>query len=101
MEQWLFDSAKTAGPIVGLVVFFVWWSFRRETAMSVRLTQVEDFVKDKLLSTLDRTTETISRNTDVLQATKEALSTVNNLPCINGDFREAMCKFVEKEKGRG
>jgi hypothetical protein len=98
MEQWLLESARTAGPIVALVIFFVWRDFKREANMTIRMREVEDFVKDKLLTALNQTTATISKNTEVLELTKTALSTVNELPCLTGEFREGMCSYARDHR---
>jgi len=95
MEQWLFESARTAGPIVALVIFFVWRDFKREANMTARMREVEDFVKDKLLSALNQTVEAISKNTEVLELTKIALSTINDLPCLTG---EMTCTYMKERK---
>ena len=80
MESLLFESIKTAGPTLALIVFFVWWSYKRETSLTERIHQTEDFVKNQLLAVLNETTATIGKNTEVLELTREA---VNNLPCKN------------------
>lgn len=94
MEQLLFESVKTAGPIVVLIIFFVWRDYKREDNMTSRIREVEDFVKTKLLDALNQTTETISRNTEVLDLTRDALSTVNGLPCVLN--KDSNCKHYKE-----
>lgn len=98
MEQWLLESVRTAGPIVALVIFFVWRDFKREANMTTRMREVEDFVKDKLLTALNQTTATISKNTEVLELTKTALSAVNELPCLTDAFREGVCSYTRDHR---
>lgn len=98
MEQLLIESVKTAGPVVVLIVFFVWRDFKREQCMSQRAREVEDFIKEKLLTALQQTTEAVTKNTEILAATREALFVLNHLPCVSEDFRRMLCEYAKDQR---
>ena len=42
------ELIRTVGPSVTLVLFFVWRDYRREGAMSARITEIENYQRGRL-----------------------------------------------------
>lgn len=71
----IIDVVKTYGIMSGLVIFFIYWSRQRESAMSDRMRQLEDFIHGKFTDALERNTAALNA---IVDATRDcpALQTV-------------------------
>ena len=57
---------KDFGPLVGLILFFIWRDWKREDILMVRITQLEDYQKDTLVKLVESTTSVIAQNTTII-----------------------------------
>ena len=71
--------AREIGVLAALAGFFTWQSWRREERMSGRVTHLENFIQEKLLTTIETSLTHMNENTDVLRS-----------------YSENMAKFMEK-----
>ena len=62
----LTQLAANFGPLVGIVLFFIWRDWRREDALSARVEKLEDYQRDTLVSLVDRSTTALSQNAECL-----------------------------------
>lgn len=63
----LADLVTNVGLPVALVIVFVWWTLKREKALTARLDHVQDEMNQLQREVISKNTETISRNTAVVQ----------------------------------
>ena len=82
--QDLVSLLERFGVPMGLVIFFVWWSWAREKGMGARLTNLEDYVRTKLVALVETTTIEITRTGTIIEANTLALGSI--------------CKAIEKCK---
>lgn len=82
--QELLEILKVAGPMAAMVLFFVWRDYVRENRMSERINKVEDYVRARLESVVERSNEVIEKNT---HSHEEVCKVLNLRPCINGKLR--------------
>lgn len=55
------------GPLIGVVVFFIWRDWKRESSLSDRIVALEEQQRDVLLQTIKETTSVVERNTVVME----------------------------------
>jgi hypothetical protein len=63
-----FGLFKEFGPLVGLVLFFVWRDWKREDILMQRVNQLEDYQKDTLVKLVESTTNVIAQNTAIISS---------------------------------
>lgn len=61
-----FGLCRDFGPLVGLVLFFVWRDWKREDILMVRITNLEDYQKNILVKLVESTTNVIAQNTAII-----------------------------------
>lgn len=60
-HTWL-ELAKTLGPNIGIIAFFVWRDYKREYRLEERLDEVHAFIRDELMKALDRNTQALCQH---------------------------------------
>ena len=73
VETSIFNVIEKYGVTAGLVLVFVWWTRQREVTMTARMEQNEDFIQNKLLERVDKSTEVIAGNTTAMQEMAAAI----------------------------
>ena len=71
------------GPVLGLLLFFIWRDWRREDQLSEKLGKMEDYQRDTLASLVERTNEVLIQNSQQLKFTNELFSQI-----VKGRFCE-------------
>ena len=74
----VYDMVANLGLSVALVVFFVYQAWKREQAMSVRITALEDFIRDNLVDLVRKQVAT----------EKELTHEWQERPCLVRDWQE-------------
>jgi hypothetical protein len=74
----MFALLKQYGPLVGLVVFFIWRDWKREEQLTDRIVKLENENKDILLPLVQKSTEVFARNTEVMERLEYAFEKVND-----------------------
>ena len=54
------------GPIVGLVLFFIWRDWKREDALSTRVEKLEDYQRETLANLVERSMTVLAQNAECL-----------------------------------
>jgi hypothetical protein len=62
------DLIKDFGPLVGIVLFFIWRDWRREQDLVDRVTKLEDFNTSVLTNIVQEQASVIATNTEVIKA---------------------------------
>lgn len=55
------------GPVVGIVLFFIWRDWKREEGLVDRVKSLESFNNDVLVKLVERSTAVIATNTEQLR----------------------------------
>jgi hypothetical protein len=61
------DLVRDFGPLVGIVLFFIWRDWRREENLVNRVTKLEEFNTEVLTTMVKETTAVIATNTEQLR----------------------------------
>jgi hypothetical protein len=73
----LMDLAKDFGPLVGIVLFFIWRDWRREQNLVERVQKLEDYNTEILSALVKEQAGIIATNTEVIKANTEQLRLLN------------------------
>lgn len=68
------DLMKDFGPLVGIVLFFIWRDWRREENLVERVQKLEDFNTEVLSNIVKETTAVIATNTEQIRLMNENMS---------------------------
>lgn len=68
------DLLKDFGPLVGIVLFFIWRDWRREENLVNRVTKLEEFNTEVLTGMVKETTAVIATNTEQIRQVGELMS---------------------------
>jgi hypothetical protein len=60
------DLISNFGPLVGIVLFFIWRDWKREDALSSRLEKLEDYQRETLINLVERSTTALAQNAECL-----------------------------------
>lgn len=63
VETQVLQTITEIGYPAGLVVFFVWLSWKREERMNSRIREAEDYIRNQLTVISEKTTQSIDENT--------------------------------------
>lgn len=69
----LASLARHFGPLAAAVVFFLWRDWRREDRLTTRIERLEDEQRKTILPLVKETSETIARNTAVMERLEKLL----------------------------
>ncbi len=69
----LMDLAKDFGPLVGIVLFFIWRDWRREQNLVERVQKLEDYNTEILTNIVKEQAMVIATNTEVIKANTEQI----------------------------
>lgn len=72
------DLLKDFGPLVGIVLFFIWRDWQRERNLVDRVTKLEDFNTEVLTSIVQEQAGIIATNTEVIKANTEQIRLIGN-----------------------
>jgi len=62
---------QSLGPVLGLLLFFVWRDWRREDLLSSKIEKLEDYQRKTLFSLVEKTNEVLAQNTEQLKFTNQ------------------------------
>ncbi len=75
----LMDLAKDFGPLVGIVLFFIWRDWRREQNLVERVQKLEDYNTEILTNIVKEQAMVIATNTEVIKANTEQIRLSNRM----------------------
>lgn len=55
------------GPIIGVILFFIWRDWKREDKLQDRVTRLETYQQDTLLTLVRDTTQALAQNSEFLK----------------------------------
>ena len=55
------------GPIIGVILFFIWRDWKREDVLQDRVTRLESYQQDTLVQLVKDTTSAIAQNSELLK----------------------------------
>jgi len=55
------------GPLVGVILFFIWRDWKREDALSTRVESLENYQRDTLYHLVERSTTALAQNAECLK----------------------------------
>jgi len=58
---------KDFGPVLGVILFFIWRDWKREDRMVERITALEEFQSEQLIQLITKTNEVVAHNTQQLK----------------------------------
>lgn len=67
------ELIKQFGPLAGVVLFFIWRDWKREDRLTTRVEKLEDEQRHIILPLVEKSTEVIARNTEVMERLEGAL----------------------------
>jgi len=73
------ELTKSVGPIIALLMFFIWRDFRREQTMTKRIQDVEDYQKNRLEQLVVESSRIMG---EVAEANKSLATALENRPCL-------------------
>lgn len=63
----MFEELLTSfGPLIGIVLFFIWRDWKREDALSTRVEKLEDYQRDTLVNLVEQSTTALAQNAECL-----------------------------------
>lgn len=55
------------GPLIGVVLFFIWRDWKREDKLSERITSLEDYQKETLADLVEKSTIALTHSADCMK----------------------------------
>lgn len=85
------------GPLVGIVLFFIWRDWKREDALSTRVEKLEDYQRDTLVSLVERSTTALAQNAECLTWVARVMERIcNRCPYVELPDKPEGVKDVER-----
>lgn len=72
----MFELIKQFGPLAGVVLFFIWRDWKREDRLTTRVEKLEDEQRNIILPLVEKSTDVIARNTEVMERLEGALGVI-------------------------
>lgn len=69
------DLLKDFGPVIGIILFFIWRDWKREEGLVERVQKLEDFNTKVLTDMVKEQSRTIATCTSVIAANTEVIKT--------------------------
>ena len=67
MDKIFFQIVRDVGPIVGVIVFFIWRDWKRESQLFERIKKLEDYQREILISLIEKGTTALVQSTEVIK----------------------------------
>jgi hypothetical protein len=64
--EMLSQLASNFGPLIGIVLFFIWRDWKREDALRIRVEKLEDYQRETLVNLVERSTTALAQNAECL-----------------------------------
>ena len=61
METAWIEIIREIGPFAGIMMFFVWRDYKREDRLETRVDELNSFVREELMTTINRNTEALAK----------------------------------------
>jgi len=74
----MLELVKQFGPLAGLCLFFIWRDWKREDRLTARVEKLEEEQRSIILPLVEKSTNVIARNTEVMDRLEGALLGITN-----------------------
>jgi len=64
--DWI-SMIREFGPLIGVILFFIWRDWKREQHLSIRLEKLEDYYRETLVHLVERGTTALVQNSEVMK----------------------------------
>jgi uncharacterized membrane protein YccC len=92
---WL-DILKNFGPLIAIVIFFIWRDWQRELKLTRRIEKLEDYQKKMLQNLVERTTAALVQSSECLKWMGHIVERLSNVcpkiygqDCENNDSNQS------------
>lgn len=75
----LLELSKSVGPVIALLIFFIWRDYRREQTMTKRIQDIEDYQKGRLEQLVVESNQVMGK---VAEANDKLANALENRPCL-------------------
>lgn len=73
------ELLRQFGPLAGLCLFFIYRDWKREDRLTARIEKLEDEQRNVILPLVEKSTNVIARNTEVMERLDVALEAIRGL----------------------
>lgn len=70
------ELLKDFGPLIGVIIFFIWRDWKREENLVERVTKLEDFNTEVLTNIVKEQAQVIATNTEVIKVNTEQMRAI-------------------------
>lgn len=70
MDVMAFDwqsMIRELGPLMGVILFFIWRDWKREARLSARIEKLEDYQKETLAHLIEKGTVVLVQNSEIMK----------------------------------
>lgn len=78
MEMHYLNILKDFGPLLGVILFFIWRDWKREEGLTERIQALEKYQQETLIKLVKTNTEVIASNTQQLKWMTTVISNCNS-----------------------
>ena len=78
---------RELGPLMGVILFFIWRDWKRETRLSTRVEKLEDYQKETLVHLVEKGTTVLVQNSEMMKWVGRVIERLC-IRCPNVDFPE-------------
>ena len=71
------DLLRDFGPIIGVILFFIWRDWKREDKLQERVTRLETYQQDTLVQLVQDTSAALAQNSEFLKWSGRILEKLN------------------------
>jgi hypothetical protein len=61
------DLLRDFGPVIGIILFFIWRDWKREDILQERVTRLETYQQETLVKLITDTTQALAQNSEFLK----------------------------------
>lgn len=77
------ELLRQFGPLAGLCLFFIYRDWKREDRLTARIEKLEDEQRNVILPLVEKSTNVIARNTEVMERLDVALEAIKGVADAN------------------
>jgi hypothetical protein len=75
-DMWT-ELVSNFGPLIGVVLFFIWRDWKREDRLNQRVERLEDYQKNILMDLIEKSTTVLAQNTECLKWVGQIVQRMN------------------------
>jgi len=75
-DMWA-ELISNFGPLIGVVLFFIWRDWKREDRLNRRVERLEDYQREILIDLINKSTAVLAQNTECLKWVGQIVQRMN------------------------